>query len=95
MLGLWYAFDTWREHTLMTRTELHRLLDTIPDAALETARQALEPLADPFLLALAAAEVDDEVETDAERAAVAEAREDVAAGRVRPWSEVRGQLAGE
>jgi hypothetical protein len=79
----------------MTRTELHQLLDAIPDDALDRAREALEPLADPFLVMLAAADVDDEPEMDDERAAVDEARLDIAAGRVRPWEEVRSQLAGE
>lgn len=72
---------------------LHHLVDAIPDEELEAARQALEPLADPFLLALATAPIDDEPETEEERAAVAEAYEDIAHGRVRPWEEVRRELA--
>jgi len=79
----------------MTRSELHRLLDAVPDDTLEAAQRALEPLADPFLLALANAPVDDEPETDEERVAVQEAREDIAAGRVRDWDEVRRELGGE
>ncbi len=79
----------------MTRTDLHRLLDAIPEGALDRAREALEPLADPFLLALANADVDDEPETAEESAAVAEAREDVVAGRVRAWDDVRRELPSE
>jgi hypothetical protein len=79
----------------LTRSDLHRLLDAVPDDTLDQARRALEPLADPFLLALASAPVDDEEETAAERAAVDEARDDIAAGRVRDWADVRRELGGE
>lgn len=87
----------WRERNLMavTRSDLHRLLDAVPDKTLDAARRALEPLTDPFLLALADAPVDDEPETDEERAAVAEARDDIAKGRVRDWDEVRRELGGD
>jgi hypothetical protein len=79
----------------LTRSDLHRLLDAVPDDTLDQARRALEPLADPFLLALASAPIDDEEETAEEQAAVAEARDDIAAGRVREWSDVRRELGGE
>ena len=79
----------------LTRSDLHRLLDAVPDDTLDQARRALEPLADPFLRALASAPVDDEEETTAERAAVDEARDDIAAGRVRDWVDVRRELGGE
>ena len=78
----------------ITRSDLHRLLDAVPDETLDQARRALEPLADPFLLALASTPVDDEPETDVERVAVEEARDDIAAGRVRDWSDVRRELGG-
>jgi hypothetical protein len=71
---------------------LHRLLDAAPDDTLDAARRALEPLADPFLLMLADAPTDDEPELDEERVAVREARDDIAAGRVRDWDTVRGEL---
>ena len=80
---------------MTTKEALHRLIDAIPEQELDKARQALEPLADPFLFALANAPIDDEPETEEERAAVAEAREDVAHGRVRPWEDVRRELASE
>ena len=80
---------------MTTKQALHHLVDAIPESDLEAARQALEPLADPFLLALPTAPLDDEPETDEERAAVAEAYEDLAHGRVRPWEEVRRELAGD
>ena len=78
----------------ITRSDLHRLVDAVPDEILEQARRALEPLADPFLLALASAPADDEPETDEERVAVREARDDIAAGRVRYWADVRRELGG-
>jgi hypothetical protein len=76
----------------MTRSDLHRLLDAVPDDTLGAAQRALEPLVDPLLLALASAPIDDEPETDEERAAVGEARQDVATGRLRDWDEVRREL---
>jgi hypothetical protein len=47
---------------------------------------------DPVGVALALAPVDAEPETDEERAAVAEAREDLAAGRVLTTDELRRSL---
>lgn len=78
-----------------TKHELHRLIDVLPEDGLDDARQALEQLVDPFMLALVAAPFDDEPETEEERAAVAEAYEDVAHGRVRPWEDIRRELASE
>ena len=57
---------------MTTKDALYRLIDAIPEEGMETARRALEPLVDPVLLALANAPVDDEPETDEERAAVEE-----------------------
>lgn len=78
--------------TTTTKEALHHLVDAIPDDGLEAARQALEPLADPFLLALATAPIDDEPETEEERAAVAEAYEAIERGEVFTLEEVRREL---
>jgi hypothetical protein len=78
-----------------TKETLHRLVDALPDANLITAREAIEPLADPFILALMDAPTDDELESDEERAAVAEAIEDLDHGLTRPWEAVRRELASE
>ena len=78
----------------MTRSDLHRLLDAVPDDTLDAARRALEPLVDRFLLALADAPIDDEPESEEERTAVREAREDVADGRLRDWADVRREIGG-
>lgn len=65
----------------MTRTDLHRLVDELPDEAVESAARMLQHAADPMVLTLAGAPVDDEPETAREHAAAAEA-----------W---RGHLRGE
>ncbi len=74
---------------------MHRLIDALPEQDLLPAKEAIERLADPFLLALANAPGDDEPESEEERGAVAEALEDIALGRVRPWEDVRRELATE
>ena len=76
-----------------TRAELHRLLDALPEETLDAARAALLRFTDPFLLMLANAAIDDEPKTDEERAAIAEARADIAAGRVRRWEDVCAEVS--
>jgi hypothetical protein len=76
-----------------TRESLHRLVDALPAGNLSAAKAAIEPLADPFLAALANAPVDDEPESEDERAAVAEAVDDLTHDRVRPWDDVRRELS--
>ena len=60
---------------MTTKEALYRLIDAIPEHERDAARSALEPLADPVLLALMNAPLDDEPETEEERAAVEEAWE--------------------
>lgn len=79
--------------SVLTRESLHRLVDALPEQNLPAAKAAIEPLADPFLAALANAPIDDEPESEDERAAVAEAMDDLGHGRVRPWDDVRRELA--
>jgi hypothetical protein len=68
---------------VITKEALHELIDALPDALLpEAARRLAELRDDPVLLALLMAPEDDEPETDEERAAVEEAREARAQGRV-------------
>ena len=78
---------------MTTKEVLHRLVDAIPDEELDTARQALEPLADPFLLALANAPLDDEPTTPEEDAGAEEAWQEYLRGQARPWEDVRRELA--
>jgi hypothetical protein len=81
---------------MYTRESLHQLIDSLPECDLEMAGQLIEwrhELRDnPLLVTLATAPWDDEPETPEEAAAVAEAREDVAAGRLIPHEEVRRRL---
>ena len=77
---------------MTTKDALYRLIDAIPSEGLETARRALEPLADPVLLALANAPLDDEPETDEEREAVAEGRAALARGDTISLEEARREL---
>jgi hypothetical protein len=56
------------------RHELHVLLDHIPDNDVPIARNFLRSLVDPVALSLLTASMDDESETDEERAAVEAAR---------------------
>jgi hypothetical protein len=58
----------------MTRADLHRLVDELPDESVDAAMILLARAKDPVLAALEAAPFDDEPETEEERCAVAEAR---------------------
>jgi hypothetical protein len=78
-----------------TRDTLHQLIDELPESELAAAERFLHYLratADPVLRALLEAPLDDEPETDDERRAVHEAREELARGEVRTLDEVRQEL---
>ena len=82
---------------MIAREELHELIDRMPDSELPgVRRQLLERLAeatnDPVLRAFLSAPLDDEPETEEERQAVAEAKEDLAAGRVISDEDLRREL---
>lgn len=68
--------------------DLHALVDQLPEGRAALLLRALRD-GDRTALYLASVPEDDEPATDAEQAAVAEAMEDVRAGRVRAWAEVR------
>ena len=70
-----------------TRGRLHELLDALPEDRLTDADVALTALADPILVAFLNAPEDDEPLTDADRAAIAEGRADVARGDVVAWDD--------
>ena len=79
------------------RKNLHELVDTLPAGEVPAARRYLEflhgrvggaPLA-PLARVLDSAEMDDEPVSDEDLAAVAEAGEDAAAGRLIPHADVR------
>ena len=82
-----------KAHTL--RKELHRLVDELPDRDLYAAKRFLAYLrntSDPLVQKLMEAPYDDEPVTEEEEAALAEAYEDLAAGRVVPHEEARRRL---
>jgi len=54
------------------RRELHTLVDHIPESDMPAARKVLRALADPVELAILAAPLDDEPETEEERAIAAQ-----------------------
>lgn len=77
---------------MIARDEVRALVDAIPDDRLPAARDALEQLTDPVLLAFLNAPEDDEPLTDEDLAAIAEAKADIAAGRTVPLAEVLAEL---
>ena len=77
------------------KDELHRLVDELPARELHGAKRFLEYLrnmGDPVLKALLESPEDDEPETEEEATAVAEAYEDLAAGRVIPLDKIKREL---
>ena len=81
---------------MIAREDLHHLVDRLPEGELPAVRSYLRYVAevaiDPVLRTLLNAPLDDEPETEAERRAVAEAKEDLAAGRVLTTEEVKREL---
>ena len=81
---------------MTVRDDLRRLVDQLPEEEVDAARRYLQYLLllgnDPVLASALAAPLDDEPETDEERAAVEGARADVAAGRMRTDEELRREL---
>jgi len=77
------------------RDELHELVDQLPDEELDAAHRFVEYLrhhGDPFLKKLMDAPLDDEPVTEEEEALVAEAWEDVKAGRLHSLEDVKKEL---
>ena len=83
---------------LNTREKLHKLIDELPESELTMTECLLKDLVngtrDPLLWKLMSAPWDDEPETEEERAAVQEAREQIAAGQVLSHEEVCRRLLG-
>jgi hypothetical protein len=77
---------------MIARDDLRSLLDAIPDDRLPAARDALEQLTDPVLLAFLNAPDDDEPLTDEDLAAIAEGRADIARGDTLPLADVLAEL---
>ncbi|MBM3933146.1 MAG: hypothetical protein FJ319_02400 [SAR202 cluster bacterium] len=80
---------------MVTKEQLHRLIDELPDSELLSAARYLKSLrdqGDPFLRALLNAPIDDEPETEEEREGVAEAWQEYLDGKARPLEEVIDEL---
>jgi len=81
---------------MTTKETLHQLIDSLPDEQLSTAEQLLATLRgrphDPLRDALRHASLDDELETDDERAAVQVARAELARGGAIPDEELWRRL---
>ncbi|MCC6177741.1 MAG: hypothetical protein IT305_20760 [Chloroflexi bacterium] len=74
-----------------TRERLHQLLDELPDERLDEAEEAITALSAPFR-PLSEAPEDDEPLTDAELAAIAETRAELAHGETIPGDVVRREF---
>ena len=80
---------------MTVKEELHRLIEELPDDELYGAKRYLEYLrnmSDPVFRAFLEAPLDDEPETAKERAAVAEAYQDLAEGKVVPFNEIKREF---
>jgi hypothetical protein len=69
---------------MIARDDLHTMLDSIPEERLAAAREALASFADPVLVAILNAPVDDEPLTDEDLEALAEARAERERGETIP-----------
>jgi hypothetical protein len=84
---------------MVTKRDLHQLVDELPDSDVPAAHRLLRDLQggalrDSLLLALSTAPDDDEQPTANEDKAVAEGRRPYDQGETRDWSDVREELAG-
>lgn len=81
----------------MTKEELHRLIEDLPEKDLQGIGQVLALLAEKQRQAridkmLAEAPIDDEPWTEEDEAAYKAGKEDVAAGRTIPWEQLQKEL---
>ncbi|MGH7748475.1 MAG: hypothetical protein ACREQ5_27510 [Candidatus Dormibacteria bacterium] len=76
----------------MTKADLHRLVDELPEESVESVAVLLKRAQDPMVVALEAAPPDDEPYTDAERAEDALAIEAFRRGEGRPIEDVLAEL---
>jgi Asp-tRNA(Asn)/Glu-tRNA(Gln) amidotransferase A subunit family amidase len=82
---------------MVTKDQLHRLVDALPNGEIVAAQRFLEFLTafnsqDPVLRAFLDAPYDDEPLTPEEAAAVDEARAEIARGEFHSWESVRAEL---
>src|SRR6266446_1848138 len=80
---------------IMTKATLHQIIEELRESELVAAGwflAYLRDMADPVCRALLTAPWDDEPETEDERQAVQEARDELARGEIYPLDEVRREL---
>jgi len=75
-----------------TRDDVHRLVDELPDDALESAALLLRRATDPMIRVLDAAPIDDEPFTDEERADVERALQALDRGEGIPLQQPMAEL---
>jgi hypothetical protein len=73
----------------MTKTELHELVDALPDESLSAAAVLLRRAQDPVIAKLDAAPYDDEEFTDEDARGVEQARSEPSVA----WSDARAELS--
>lgn len=78
----------------MTREQLHVMLDSVPDDRLPDLQAALEPYADPVLVAILNAPEDDEPVTDEDIADLEATRQAYLRGETIPHEEIRREFGG-
>lgn len=81
---------------MVTRSDLHRLIDELREGELAPAASYLQRLHDdPFLAALEAAPLDDEPVTPEDIEAIERGREEHRRGETIPWEVVKREILGE
>ncbi len=80
---------------MVTKQELHWLVEAVPEDQRDTVARLLRELADPGMLALLQAPDEDEPIAPDEEDAAHQAKEEYRWGKARPWEEVRTELAGD
>lgn len=74
------------EGAMTVKNQLHQAVDAMSD---QQAAALLDTIRRQFSERLADVPLDEEAETDEERAAMEEARADLSAGRLVPWAELK------
>jgi hypothetical protein len=77
----------------MTKTDLHRLVDELPDESIEPVGRLLERAQDPVIARLDAAPADDEPLTDGDLAEIRAGLADTAPSL--PWEQAKRELAAD
>jgi hypothetical protein len=77
---------------MVSKAELHKLIDELPDELTDEAAQRLAELEDPVLRSMLLAPPDDEPTTPEEDASAEEAWQEYLAGRGKTTEQVRREL---